>query len=112
LNQRVSSALIAIPLALLVIILGRAYLAATLLVFGVMAVREFYDLAQFSGYGPLEQVGILGVIAFVAFGYLGMQQTVGIVVTCIVILSLTWQTLAFGGQNSIANSAITLLGSV
>jgi CDP-diglyceride synthetase len=68
LNQRVSSALIAIPLALLVIILGRAYLAATLLVFGIMAVREFYDLAQFSGYGPLEQVGILGVIAFVAFG--------------------------------------------
>jgi CDP-diglyceride synthetase len=61
LNQRVSSALIAIPLALLVIILGRAYLAATLLVFGIMAVREFYDLAQFSGYGPLEQVGILGV---------------------------------------------------
>jgi phosphatidate cytidylyltransferase len=112
LNQRVSSALIAIPLALLVVILGRAYLAATLLVFGIMAVREFYDLAQFSGYGPLEQVGILGVIAFVAFGYLGMQQTVGIVVTCIVILSLTWQTLAFGGQNSIANSAITLLGSV
>lgn len=111
-NQRVSSALMAIPIALLVIILGRAYLAATLLVFGILAVREFYDLAQFSGYGPLEQVGILGVVAFVAFGYLGMQQTVGLVVTCIVILTLTWHTLVFGGQNSIANSAITLLGSV
>jgi phosphatidate cytidylyltransferase len=112
LNQRVSSALIAVPLALLVIVLGRAYLAATLLGLGILAVREFYRLAQFSGYGPYDRVGILGVIAFVALGYLGIQQAVGITITGIVVVSLTWQTLIFGGQNSIANSAITLLGSV
>ncbi|NLB73478.1 MAG: phosphatidate cytidylyltransferase [Firmicutes bacterium] len=111
-NQRVSSAIMAIPLALLVIFLGRACLAATLLVLGLLAVREFYNLAQFSGYGPLEQVGIIGVIAFVALGYLGIQQGIGLVVTCIVILSLTWQTLVFGGRNAIANSAVTVLGSV
>jgi len=112
LNQRVASALVAIPLALLVIVLGRAYLAVTLLMFGILAVREFYKLAQFSGYGPLEPVGVLGVIAFVVFGYLGLQQTVGLVVTAIVLMSLTCQTLVFGGRNSIANSAITLFGSV
>lgn len=111
-NQRVLSALIAIPLALLVIVLGRAYLAATLLAFGILGVREFYKLAQFSGYGPSERVGVLGVIAFVALGYLGLPQTVGLVVTAVVITSLVWQTLVFEGQNSIANSAITLLGSV
>jgi phosphatidate cytidylyltransferase len=112
LNQRVLSALMAIPLALLVIFLGRAYLAVTLLMLAILAVREFYNLAQFSGYGPLEQVGVFGVVAFVALGYLGMQEAAGIIVTCIVVLSLTWQTLVFGGQNAIANSAITLLGSI
>lgn len=56
-NQRVLSALIAIPIALLVIILGRAYLAAALLVFGILAAREFYSLAQLSGYSPANYVG-------------------------------------------------------
>ena len=111
-NQRVRSALAAIPLALLVIILGRVYLAVTLLVIGILAVREFYKLAQFSGYGPLELVGVLGVTAFVALGHLGLQQAVGLAVTAIILMTLSWQTLVFEGQNSIANSAITLLGSV
>ena len=112
LNQRVASALIAIPFALLVIVLGRAYLAATLLIFGILAIREFYKLAQCSGYGPLDRVGIVGVIAFVALGYIGLEHTTGLVLTVIVLMSLTWQTLVLGGQNSIANVAITLLGSV
>lgn len=111
-NQRVSSALVAIPFALLVIILGKAYLAATLLIFGILAVREFYKLAQFSGYGPLDRVGVLGVTAFVVLGYFGLQQAVGLAVTAVIIMSLSWQTLILEGQNSIANSAITLLGSV
>jgi phosphatidate cytidylyltransferase len=112
LNQRVLSALIAIPIALLVIILGRAYLAAALLVFGILAAREFYSLAQLSGYSPANYVGILGIVAFVTFGYLGMHQSIGFVVALLVVLSLVFQTLTLGGQKSIANSAITLLGSV
>ena len=112
LNQRVTSALIAIPFALLVIVLGRAYLAATLLVFGILASREFYKLAQCSGYGPLDRVGILGVVGLVAVGYMGSEQTIGFVLTAIMIMSLTWQTLVLGGVNSIANTAVTLLGSI
>ena len=111
-NQRVASALIAVPLVLLVIVLGRLYLAGTLLVFGVLAVGEFFKLAEFSGYSPLSSVGITGVVAFVILGYLGLEHAIGLVLAGIIFASLFWHAVVLEGQNSIANSAVTLLGSV
>ena len=111
-NPRVSSALIIIPFVLLLIVLGRIYLAVMIFILGMMCINEFYKLAELSGYSPLDKVGIIGVAAFTVIGYLGLQQAVDIVVAVVFIASMVWQVLTFEDRNPIADSAITLFGSI
>lgn len=110
-RSRTVSALIAAPLALGIVVLGKAYLTVMVTAIGVAAVMEFYRLARSSGLSASPVLGGFGVAAFAVAGHLGSDAWIGHVLVGLVIASLALQTVTTGRNNALANPAITVFGA-
>jgi len=109
LGKRVGVAAITIPLIFGVILWGRAAFLVLVDIILVMALWEFYSLAEQKGFFPLKFLGILSVLAISSTLYIyhGRWMTELLFVILFVILSLE---LFHGKANALANAAITLFG--
>jgi phosphatidate cytidylyltransferase len=67
--QRITVAVIAIPLVVGIIWVGGWLLAAMLAVLGVLGAHEIYDLGRRQGFEPLERTGFLAAAAIPLLAY-------------------------------------------
>ena len=94
LTRRVLFAVIAAPLAIVIVFYGGAALAALLAILSALAAWEFFRIARASGLTPMEDIGIplAGVVPlFVHARYLRLYELPlsGMAVAVLVILALT-----------------------
>lgn len=68
LKERVLSAIVLIPIALLLLYLGGWWFAALVAFFGLMGGYEAYTMLRRSGYSPFRVLGLAIILAFVVLG--------------------------------------------
>jgi phosphatidate cytidylyltransferase len=73
LAQRIAVAVVAIPIALLVVWWGGWPLAAVLAALAALGARELYDFARRHGVDPLERTGLVSAAALPGVAYLGIS---------------------------------------
>jgi phosphatidate cytidylyltransferase len=72
--KRISFAVVAIPLAVLVIWYGGWPLVAVVALAGVLGVRELFDFARRQRIEPAVEIGLLTTIVFAPIGYVALSS--------------------------------------
>ncbi len=109
LGKRVSVAAITIPVIFGVILWGRAAFLVLVDIILVMALWEFYNLAEQKGFSPLKFLGILSVLAISSALYFSHGRWMTELLSAI-LFSILLLELFRGKPNALANAAITLFG--
>jgi phosphatidate cytidylyltransferase len=109
LGKRVGVAAITIPVIFGVILWGRAAFLVLVDIILVMALWEFYGLAEEKGFSPIKFLGILSVlvISSTLYFYHGRWMTELLITILFAILIIE---LFRGKAGAVANAAITLFG--
>ncbi|HEX4560825.1 MAG TPA: phosphatidate cytidylyltransferase [Gemmatimonadales bacterium] len=108
---RIAFAVVAIPLAVLIIYAGDWILAGMLAVLGVLGTRELYDLGRKQGIEPIAGLGLLGAAA-VPLGMLssmivGWPYALAGWLMAVLVVALATRTPA---QKPLSAVALTVLG--
>lgn len=117
LAQRIAFAVVAIPVALLVVWWGGWPLVAAMSVVAVLGTRELYDFARRQGADPLERTGLVSAAALPVLAYLGITGAAGLAANGWFLLGL-WLVLVLTialarrppDQRPLAATATTILG--
>jgi len=114
LTLRILFAVVAAPLALLIVLVGGAPLAALLAVVSALGAWEFFRIARASGHRPLDDVGIAlaGLVPLVVHAqYLGLI-TLRPALAAVVILAVLAATIWLRGVDGhpLGAAATTVLG--
>lgn len=114
--RRVLFAVVAVPVALAILLLGGAPLAALLAVAAALAAWEFFRLARNAGNQPLDDIGIglAGLTPLAVHArYLGLYavRPVDVVVVVLLVCVLTLWMRGSNGQ-PVASLGITFLGAL
>jgi len=114
--KRVLTAVIGIPIALLLIYYGRLPLFLVVLALGLIGAREYYYVVFQRGSHPNVPIGYLGVLLLVLLAWIvpGRRFEVGqlLVVMGLVMASVAYWGLSAQTVGAIANGATTLMGSL
>lgn len=113
LRERVATALVAIPLLIVVLALGRWWIAGLVLLLAILASLELFALLRLAGYASLTSLGIALGLGLVADGiFFGEAGGAGLLLVAagLVLVSVgsfarteprdafaTWLTTVFGG---------------
>src|SRR6185437_5953129 len=108
---RIAFAVVAIPLAVLIIYVGDWILAAMLAVLGVLGTRELYDLGRKQGIEPIAWLGYLCAAA-IPLGMLssmivGWPYALACWLMAVLVVALATRTPA---QKPLAAVALTVMG--
>ncbi|MEW5706834.1 MAG: phosphatidate cytidylyltransferase [Actinomycetota bacterium] len=109
LKDRVTSALIGVPLILLFMFLGKYSFAVLVAVIAVVCLDEFYSMLMMRNHEPNVIVGVLGSLSVIAGALVGSAAgaILGLVLTT--VIAFIWQTFTRGG---IAHTGLTIAGVV
>lgn len=116
LTKRVLVAVVAAPLAIAAVFLGRAPLAALLAIVSALGAWEYYRIARAAGHRPFGEAGIAlaGVAPLVVHAHFLDVATVPLSVVVILLLALAaaaiWRRGAGGAP--LAAAAVTIFGVV
>jgi len=111
---RILTAVVGIPIALLVIYFGRLPFFAAVLVLGLIGAREYYYVALQRGARPNVPLGYLGVLLLVVLAWVvpgrGFEIAQLLVVTAMLLAALAIWGLSGETVGAIGNGATTLVG--
>jgi len=116
LTLRILFAVVAAPLALLIVLVGGAPLAALLAVVSALGAWEFFRIARASGHRPLDDVGIAlaGLVPLAVYaeflGLFALRPAIVAVVALAVLAATIWLRGVEG--KPLGAAATTLLGVV
>ena len=116
LTLRILFAVVAAPLALLIVLVGGAPLAALLAVVSALGAWEFFRIARASGHRPLDDVGIAlaGLVPLAVYaeflGLFALRPAIVAVVALAVLAATIWLRGVEG--RPLGAAATTLLGVV
>jgi len=116
LTLRILFAVVAAPLALLIVLVGGAPLAALLAVVSALGAWEFFRIARASGHRPLDDVGIAlaGLVPLAVYaeflGLFALRPAIVAVVALAVLAATIWLRGVEG--QPLGAAATTLLGVV
>jgi len=116
LTLRILFAVVAAPLALLIVLVGGAPLAALLAVVSALGAWEFFRIARASGHRPLDDVGIAlaGLVPLAVYaeflGLFALRPAIIAVVALAVLAATIWLRGVEG--RPLGAAATTLLGVV
>jgi phosphatidate cytidylyltransferase len=116
LTLRILFAVVAAPLALLIVLVGGAPLAALLAVVSALGAWEFFRIARASGHRPLDDVGIAlaGLVPLVVhaqyLGLVGLRPAIFAIVALAILGATIWLR-GVDGQ-PLGAAATSLLGVV
>jgi phosphatidate cytidylyltransferase len=112
LGQRVLVGVIAIPLILLLCIVGGPYFFAFIALVSAVALREFYALAQAKGAKPLVIVGIIGGLAVNACFFSAPTTAAPLLMYVLIVFVVVSALVELFHDNgsAILNLSTTLLG--
>lgn len=89
LRERVASALVLLPLALVALYMGGWWFTALVLVFGIVATYEAFHMFRQAGYSPFTYLGIGGVVVLVGHAaWRGDTGSMTLLLAALVLLSL------------------------
>jgi phosphatidate cytidylyltransferase len=109
LGARVLSALIGIPLLLIVIWFGNPWFSLAVAGCALWGALEFYNLAGSSHLRPLTLCGVLGTLLFILNAYVGGSYT-ALLISVAVLFSLIWLLFRSQVEEAFNNWAWTLAG--
>ena len=113
--KRILTAVVGIPIAMLVIYKGGALLFAAVLALALIAAREYYYAALQRGIHPNVPLGYLGVLLLVLLAWLvpadGFEVAQLLVVAGMVMAALAFWGLSGQTVGAIANGGATIAGA-
>lgn len=113
LRQRVLSAVVLIPLVLLLVGLGGVWLALLLLAAALIALDETYHLFAAAGHRPVRWAGFLSAVLLLAAAYLPASPVLlGAALAGAVLLTLIGQLVRLDRGGALTDWALTLAGAL
>lgn len=107
LAQRVLSAIVLLPLVLLVVWLGGIWFFSAVTVAALLAAWELYSLLRRAGFSPLWPFGIILVPAFLADRYFAGAQTSEDVLALCLVMSLLYMLVRRNLEGAFLDWALT-----
>ncbi|SJZ64936.1 phosphatidate cytidylyltransferase [Selenihalanaerobacter shriftii] len=117
LNKRVISAIIGIPLLILILHIGGILFLLTVLLLAALGLNEFYRLASAKGVRPNRSLGLLSGLFLLTVTYLNSKQLLIYFKPELIIISILFLLLLnnlVGGKDqdksALLDTAVTMLG--
>lgn len=109
-GQRITTALIAVPILLLVIWVGDPLFTVMIVAVTLLGLREFYDVVSRRWGRPFVFLGALGALSFIINAFAGGSANMPLVALGVLAISVVWLLTQGRGRGSLISWAWTLAG--
>ena len=112
LKTRILSSLVLIPIVLVLTYMGGPYFALLVVVMGLLAAYEFYQIVRQAGYRPFTAVGLALAASLFLDAYAPQMGIWRWAVAAAVMMPMVWQILQKDMEGFLTGWALTLAGAI